>query len=411
VSHRASYWKTTLSAFGGAAAGSLAIWALILWHLPALIRELMLVPPALLLVGSVLVAAGGLVCLWRDARNSAGREDVYARAAVRVPAPGLWSRLLPPFLRGGLRPGELVRVRSASEIESTLDARGELDGLPFMPEMRGFCGRVLRVHRRIDKINDMRHKTGLRRVQGAVTLTGARCDGSAHGGCQAECQIIWRERWLERVPASQAGADARALNAARERQEAQQSESPDRVYVCQMTRLWEASRPMSIRDFRQDVRPLLDGNVGFGAWLIAMLTRLFTRVQILRGGVGFPYFPQFSSGGPTPTADLKLAAGEKVYVCNREEIAATLVNARNRGLWFDRDMIRFCGRPAVVHKRVERVIHEATGRMIVMKIPCIALEDVLGTGEFLRLCSQHEYMFWREVWLRRADADAAESGR
>jgi hypothetical protein len=45
--------------------------------------------------------------------------------------------------------------------------------------------------------------------------------------------------------------------------------------------------------------------------------------------------------------------------------------------------------------------------MIVMKIPCIALEGVLGTGEFLRLCSQHEYMFWREVWLRRDDADQA----
>ena len=45
--------------------------------------------------------------------------------------------------------------------------------------------------------------------------------------------------------------------------------------------------------------------------------------------------------------------------------------------------------------------------MIVMKMPCIALEEVLGTGEFLRLCSQHEYMFWREVWLRREDADQA----
>src|SRR5262245_61216200 len=75
VSHRASYWKTTLSAFGGAAAGTLAIRVLILWHLPALIQDLMLVPPVLLLAASLLVAAGGIVCLWRDARNASGRED------------------------------------------------------------------------------------------------------------------------------------------------------------------------------------------------------------------------------------------------------------------------------------------------------------------------------------------------
>jgi len=403
MSHRASYWKTTLSAFGGAAAGSVAIWALILWHLPALIRDVMLVPPALMLAASLLVAAGGLVCLWRDARHASGMEDIYARAAARMPAPGLWSKLAPAFLRRALRPGDLVRVRPAHEIEATLDARGELHGLPFMPEMRRFCGRVLRVHRRIDKINDMRNKTGLRRVERAVTLTGARCDGSAHGGCQAECQIIWRERWLERVPAQQP-IEATPVHS---EETAHAADPADRVYVCQMTRLWEASRAMSVRDIRQDLRPLLDGNVGFGTWIIAMLTRLFTRVQILRGGVGYPYMPRFAAGGSTPSADLKLAAGDKVCVRSCEEIAETLANARNRGLWFDRDMLRFCGRPAVVHRRVERVIHESTGRMIVMKIPCIALEGVLGTGEFLRLCSQHEYMFWREVWLRRDDADQA----
>ena len=35
-----------------------------------------------------------------------------------------------------LRVGELVEVRSEDEILATLDVDGELEGLPFMPEMR-----------------------------------------------------------------------------------------------------------------------------------------------------------------------------------------------------------------------------------------------------------------------------------
>ena len=38
------------------------------------------------------------------------------------------------------RKGELVRVRSAEEILSTLDADGTVDGLVFMPEMLQFAG-------------------------------------------------------------------------------------------------------------------------------------------------------------------------------------------------------------------------------------------------------------------------------
>ena len=90
---------------------------------------------------------------------------------------------------------------------------------------------------------------------------------------------------------------------------------------------------------------------------------------------------------------------------SREGIAATLKNSRARGLWFDRDMVRFCGRPAVLRKHVHRVIHEATGAMVVMKSPCVTLDNVVATGEFLRLCSQHEYIFWRETWLQPVVGD------
>ena len=38
-----------------------------------------------------------------------------------------------------LRAGELVQVRGADEVIATLDERGELDSLPFMPEMLQYC--------------------------------------------------------------------------------------------------------------------------------------------------------------------------------------------------------------------------------------------------------------------------------
>ena len=38
------------------------------------------------------------------------------------------------------RAGEWVQVRTKEEILSTLDAKGQLDELPFMPEMLRYCG-------------------------------------------------------------------------------------------------------------------------------------------------------------------------------------------------------------------------------------------------------------------------------
>src|SRR5436190_24195064 len=48
--------------------------------------------------------------------------------------------------------GAIVEVRSADEIAKTLDANGTLEGVPFMEEMRRFCGRRFRVFKRADKI-------------------------------------------------------------------------------------------------------------------------------------------------------------------------------------------------------------------------------------------------------------------
>jgi hypothetical protein len=230
----------------------------------------------------------------------------------------------------------------------------------------------------------MRNKTGLRRMRDVVTLTEIHCSGSAHDGCQAECQILWKDAWLRRLPdrprvSATQGPDAPAAIAG----PGAGPETGDRTYFCQMTALWEASH-LSI-----DVGRIFDH---CSPEILACFNR--------------PSDPHFSlrriSGGQDnltcrlpvrdrPTADLHLEAGDAVVVRSKDEIARTLVNGRNKGLWFDRDMIRFCGRPAIVRRRVNRIIHEATGKMVVMKTPCLTLEGVLATGEFLRLCPTRVY--------------------
>src|SRR4051812_4626878 len=103
--------------------------------------------------------------------------------------------------RLGLRIGEVVEVRSEAEILATLDERGELDSLPFMPEMLQFCEQRFTVAKRAMKLCDTITWSGIRRIDDAVHLADVRCDGDGHGGCQAGCIIYWKEAWLRRVAA------------------------------------------------------------------------------------------------------------------------------------------------------------------------------------------------------------------
>src|SRR6188474_3100155 len=91
-----------------------------------------------------------------------------------------------------------VEVKSKDEILRTLDENGRLDGMPFMPEMFAFCGRRLRVNKRAHKTCDTVFPTRSRRINNAVHLE-TRCDGKAHGGCEARCLIFWKEAWLKPV--------------------------------------------------------------------------------------------------------------------------------------------------------------------------------------------------------------------
>ena len=167
----------------------------------------------------------------------------------------------------------------------------------------------------------------------------------------------------------------------------------------QYTQLVAASTPLHRWDVRQDLRPLLSGNVTVLAFAVAILTRLFNAAQELRGGSGFP---SMSAGTlkRTPLVVHGLTPGNQVRVLSRQKVADTLdARGRNRGLGFDPDMIKHCGGRFTVARRVERIIDDASGQMLEMKTPCIVLEGTDASGEFLHFCSQQERTFWREGWL------------
>lgn len=103
-----------------------------------------------------------------------------------------------------LQPGELVEVKSESEIRDTLDEHGRHRGLLWMPNMARFCGKRYKVHKRIETM--MLEATGeLRKVRNTVLLENVMCEDLY--GCDRSCFHYWREAWLRRVPSDE-GPDA-----------------------------------------------------------------------------------------------------------------------------------------------------------------------------------------------------------
>jgi hypothetical protein len=110
--------------------------------------------------------------------------------------------------RSRFRSGDLVELRTPSEILATLDEHGCLAGLPFMPEMLRFFGKRFRVLAQAERVCDTHRYDGALRIPDAVLLDEPRCAGVAHGGCQAACRLYWKEAWLR--PASLTADQVRA---------------------------------------------------------------------------------------------------------------------------------------------------------------------------------------------------------
>ena len=325
----------------------------------------------------------------------------------------------------------MVEVRGEEEILRTLDADGKLDDLPFMPEMLGFCGRRYRVRARAHKACDTIDWQQYRRMESAVHLEELRCDGSAHGGCQAGCLLFWREAWLRRVepdedaasesgtsseqtPATEAaGASKEALFAATQ---IGTNEAGEALFSCQATELLRASTGLlTWWEPSQYVEDVTSGNSTVRRVVRALLVGLLNRFQqanarflprfcLIRDCKRYPFIEGKATSGDTSTGSLGLKPGEIVEIKSREEIFATLdENDETQGLRFDAELLKYCGRRARVLRRMENIIDEKTGRMLTIRRDRVILDRVTCSGDYHRSCPRATYTYWCEAWLRRVE--------
>jgi hypothetical protein len=318
-----------------------------------------------------------------------------------------------------LRHGDLVEVRSAGEILATLDERGMLDGLPFMPEMIRYCGRRLVVDKRAERLCDTTYPLASMVMPDTVLLGKIRCDGSAHDGCQADCRLYWKVAWLRRAGAGETAsldndANSRAvlaqLVAANTRRTIEVQGQPTLRYKCQATELHPASRRLQITDIRGYLRVYTSGNVGLGRFLRVM-ARAAIEEPLRKFRITPGVFVPGTNTKSTREPPLNLQPGDLVQVKSREEIAATLTpDGKNRGLWFDREMLPYCGGTYRVKQRVTRFIDDRSrGKMIELKTDCVTLEGVVCSGVLSPVrwfCPREIQSFWREAWLRRVEHDS-----
>jgi len=313
----------------------------------------------------------------------------------------------------GLRAGDRVRLRDWREIAATLDEDGRTDGLPFMAELLPLAGQTLAVASRADKTCDTVTMSGTTRaMDDTVHLAEVRCDGSAHGGCQAGCLLYLREQWLERVLPGETPPRREPVPAELTERLARYADAGPGHHRCQATQALEASRPLTgVGHYVTDLRT---HNVPLSRWAAGVWWALVNRYQSaswhlpaflrFRGGHRLPDLSGPAGEGRWPAASSPdLARGDLVEVRSLAEIRATLdADQRNRGLRFDEEMARLCGRRGRVLYRVERLIDERTGRMLRITKDLYVVAGMTGCeGVYHRLCTRQVIAMFRGSWLRR----------
>jgi hypothetical protein len=290
------------------------------------------------------------------------------------------------------RRGELVEVRSLEQILATLDADDKLDGMPFMREMARHCGRRFRIYRRAGRV--CVESDSLRRLKDAVLLEQIRCDGSSHDGCQRGCLILWKMAWLRPVASTDletAGAPAAPITDERMLAPARSGR-----YYCQSTELKAATSQLLKWNPSYLLRDLWYGEASILriAWVMWWTARRKLPRAIARGPAG--------RRAKSPTGELGLERGEWVVIKSREEIEATLtVEGKNRGLSFEMEMLEHCGRRYQVAFPLTKIISEQSGEMIQLN-DTVVLEGVTCQGTCVANCPRANYIYWREIWVRRA---------
>lgn len=312
-----------------------------------------------------------------------------------------------------MRAGDRVQLRSPAEILATLDEGGLLDGLPFMPEMLGFFGRPFTVEAQVERACDTVGYTGVRRLKDTVILDDLRCNGSGHAGCQAQCRLYWKEAWLRpasdngRVEATTDDAFAQLERLALANVHRPTSTPEEPTFRCQATELLRASEPVGWWSVRSLSHEFTGGNVGLWKFMRVM-TRIVVEEVARRVGLlsRMPFKAKHLTDQPTlDTAPPRgLRAGELVQIRSKQEIRETVTSSgKNRGLWFDREMLPYCGHTARVKTKVERFIDEGSGRLVELASDCYILDNVVcesSRSEGRWFCPRAIYPWWRECWLQ-----------
>src|SRR5262249_53547738 len=154
---------------------------------------------------------------------------------------------------------------------------------------------------------------------------------------------------------------------------------------------------------------LVSGNVSIHEFVRTVAIATFNALQRLRRGGSYPREP-IGRLQQTPACKLDLRPGDRVHVRDRDAIGATLdTNNKNRGLWFDVEMVPYCGGIFTVQRRVQKIINERSGQMMSLPGECIVLDDVICSGRLSRwrlFCPRAITPYWREIWLEPVDRSA-----
>ncbi|WP_394752421.1 hypothetical protein [Crenothrix sp.] len=329
-----------------------------------------------------------------------------------------------------LQVGEWIEVRSKEEILATLDKMGRMEGLPFMPQMFEYCGKRFKVYKRAHKTCDFVYTMQSRRLPNGVHLD-LRCDGAAYGGCQHTCLLYWKEDWLKHLDENSSPVKQPAPINTAACTEADVSagthtldEHHEIIYTCQGTEIPDFTHPLSWWDIRQYLEDYSSGNVTLSQLLKGFVYGAFSTISTVRTYIGlgramrwfydvfeglwgpYPRRPgKIPEGQPTPTCNLNLQPGELVRIKSYNEILTTLnKGGNNRGMYFDAEMVPYCGEVFRVKKRVTTFLDEKTRKLVTVKNPCIILENVICQSRYsdCRMsCPRSIYSWWREIWLER----------
>ena len=316
-----------------------------------------------------------------------------------------------------MKAGDLVELRPPAEVLATLDETGATDGLPFMPEMLEFFGGTFPVQVRVERACDTL-KWGVRRIPNTVMLDDLRCNGQGHAGCQAGCRLYWKEEWLRPAsgtpePVVRGNAYQELEKLVRQNVETNASTPDEPIFRCQATDWFGASHPVGWWSIRSFVHEWRCGNVNFWKFSTTMARIVFSeigrRLHLIPRATFMPHNPSIDPVSSPPPRGLEL--GSLVRVRSKREIARTLdTNGKNKGLWFDREMVAFCGKTFPVQAKVERFIDEKTGKLIQLKSDAYILNGVVCSGdrnEGKWFCRRAIYQYWREAWLQPVGDEAS----